>query len=358
MSSPSCSTLPTLHWGVIGTGLAASWFATDLNLPRANAQARHVIQAIGSSSIEKGETFAKTHLPGVDVTIYNTYEQVYADTKVDIIYIATPATFHKKNCLDAIAAGKHVLCEKPFTITAQESRDVIAAAKAKGVFLMEGMKIFEDKVIGDVNRVLCDLSMYMGQLDQIRSRTAPSENPAIPPGIMLEAGVYPVTWGLLALEKQPGCGEERPQILAASKLCNGVDISTSMIMHYPASGQQAVLSMSMETKLASNFCRIEGTKGHIDVEGLVTSHPESFTIFHKSERPESGIPFAFNKAGQKFKFDQEGWGFHYEADAVALDIAAGRQENAIMPCSETIRVMEIVDEVRRQVGVRFPQDDQ
>ena len=121
MSSPSCSTLPTLHWGVIGkqtfnqamnpalyfklliltslspgTGLAASWFATDLNLPRANAQARHVIQAIGSSSIEKGETFAKTHLPGVDVTIYNTYEQVYADTKVDIIYIATPATFHKK----------------------------------------------------------------------------------------------------------------------------------------------------------------------------------------------------------------------------------------------------------------------
>jgi hypothetical protein len=134
--------------------------------------------------------------------------------------------------------------------------------------------------------------MYMGQLDQIRSRTAPSENPAIPPGIMLEAGVYPVTWGLLALEKQPGCGEERPQILAASKPCNGVDISTSMIMHYPASGQQVVLSMSMETKSASNFCRIEGTKGHIDVEGLVTSHPESFTIFHKSEDPslESPLP--------------------------------------------------------------------
>jgi predicted dehydrogenase len=144
-----------------GTGLVASWFATDLNIPRANAQARHVIQAIGSSSIEKGETFAKTHLPGVDVTIYNTYEQVYTDTKVDIVYIATPATFHKKNCLDAIAAGNHVLCEKPFTITAQESRDVIAAAKAKGVFLMEGMwlrfrplvrelqrKIIEDKVIG------------------------------------------------------------------------------------------------------------------------------------------------------------------------------------------------------------------
>jgi predicted dehydrogenase len=273
--------------------------------------------------------------------------------------------------LDAIAAGKHVLCEKPFTITAQESRDVIAVAKTKGVFLMEGMwlrfrplvrelqkKLFEDRVIGDVNRVLCDFSMYMGEVDRVRSRTEPPPYPALPPGLMLEAGVYPLTWGLLALEEQPGRSKERPAVLAAAKLFHGIDIATSVILHYPASGRQAILSMSMETKTDRPLCRIEGTKGHIIVEGLVGSHPDSFTVFHKSDKPEPGLPFAFHQVGQKFSFNQEGWGFYYEADAVALDIAAGRKENAIMPWSETVRVMEIIDEVRKQVGLRFPQDDQ
>jgi predicted dehydrogenase len=301
--------------------------------------------------------------------IYDSYHQVYNDPKVDIVYIATPATFHKKNCLDAIAAGKHVLCEKPFTITAQESREVIAAAKAKGVFLMEGMwlrfrplvrelqkELFEDRVIGDVNRVLCDFGMYMDVLSQVCNRTEPPKHPALPPGIMLEAGLYPLTWGLLALEERTGDDDERPQ--AASKLFQGMDIATSVILHYPKSGRQAILSMSMETKSDRAFCRIEGTKGHISVEGLVGSHPDSFTVFHKSVKPEHSFPIAFHQAGQRLELNQDGWGFYYDADAIALDIAAGRQENAIMPWSETVRVMEIVDNIRRQVGLRFPQDDQ
>lgn len=354
----------------LGTGLVASWFVTDLVIPRGDAQARHEIQAIGSSSMEKGRNFAKTHLPSVNVTIYDSYDQVYADPEVDIVYIATPATFHKKNCLDAIAAGKHVLCEKPFTITTREAKDVIAAAKAKGVFLMEGMwlrfrplvrelrkKLFEERVLGDVTRVLCDLSLYMDEAIEVRSRTAPKD-PALPPGMMLEGGVYPLTWCFLGLEERLGQDEERPKILAASKLSHGIDVATSVIVQYPTSGRVAILSMSMETKSDRAFCRIEGTKGHIVIEGLVASHPDSFTVFHKSSEPEPGEPIAFNKAGQQFKFPQEGWGFYYEADAAALDVAAGRKENAVMPWSETVRTMEIVDEVRRQGGLRFPQDDQ
>jgi hypothetical protein len=81
-------------------------------------------------------------------------------------------------------------------------------------------------------------------------------------------------------------------------------------------------------------------------------------MFHKSDEPEPGVPLAFHKECQKLKFDQEGWGFCYEADAVALDNAAGRKENAIMPYSETFGVMEVIDEVRRMIGVRFPQDNQ
>ena len=176
--------------------------------------------------------------------------------------------------------------EKLFTNTAQESRDVIAATKVKGVFLMEGMwlrfrplmrelqkTLFKDRVIGDVNRVLCEFGIYMDEMNQARSRTGPPSHLALPPGIMLEAGVYPLTCGLLALEEQPGHEEERPQILAASKSSYGIDISTSVILHCPTSGRQAILSMSMETKPDRQFYRIEGTKGRISIEGLVGPHP-------------------------------------------------------------------------------------
>ena len=111
----------------------------DLLVSRYNAKAVHVVQAIGSSSIEKGKTFIETNMKGVDPpTIYDSYDGVYADKNVDIVYIGTPHTMHKQNCLDAIHAGKNVLSEKPFTINERDAQEVITAAKAKGVFLMEG----------------------------------------------------------------------------------------------------------------------------------------------------------------------------------------------------------------------------
>src|SRR6201996_7144002 len=135
----SFSGLPTLRWGIIATGLISSWFVEDLVLERNDAKARHVIQAIGSSSREKGEGFVKKYIPSVSPTVYDNYSDVYNDPNVDIVYIGTPHAFHKKNCLDAIAAGKHILCEKAFTITAKEAKQVLAVAEANGVFIMEAI---------------------------------------------------------------------------------------------------------------------------------------------------------------------------------------------------------------------------
>ena len=108
-------------------------------LHREDARAKHIIQAVGSSSLAKGNDFVKKHIPNTSPAVYGSYEEVYADPAVDIVYIGTPHAFHKKNCLDAIAAGKHVLCEKAFTITSGEAEVVLTAAKTKGVFIMEAM---------------------------------------------------------------------------------------------------------------------------------------------------------------------------------------------------------------------------
>src|SRR6266536_5213674 len=111
------SEIPTVRWGIIATGLISSWFVQDLVLSRKDAKANHKIQAIGSSSLQKGKDFVKKYIPNTSPTVYGSYEEVYSDPQVDIVYIGTPHAFHKKNCLDGINAGKHILCEKAFTIT-------------------------------------------------------------------------------------------------------------------------------------------------------------------------------------------------------------------------------------------------
>jgi hypothetical protein len=101
---------------------------------------------------------------------------------------------------------------------------------------------------------------------------------------------------------------------------------------------------------APQFCRIEGTEGFIIVEGPGTSVPEKFTVHSK---PRDGD--ATDEA-RIFTFDKPGMGFYWEADAVAIDISEGRTENEIMPWGETIRVLEILDEVRRQGGAKYSCD--
>lgn len=117
-------------------------FVTDLLAPRPGL-AKHKIVAIGSSSVQKGTAFVdklwEKAPEQTRPTVYPDYQGVYEDEEVDIVYIGTPHSLHKRNCLDAIAADKHVLCEKPFTINEKEAKEVARAAKAKGVFIMEGM---------------------------------------------------------------------------------------------------------------------------------------------------------------------------------------------------------------------------
>lgn len=354
--------LPVLRWGIIGTGLISSWFVQDLVLPRRDAKARHVIQAIGSSSLKKGEDFTNEHCPRLSPAIYGSYEEVYADPSVDIVYIGTPHAFHARNCKDAIAAGKHVLCEKAFAITAAEAREVFVLAQSQGVFVMEAMwtrfyplmrklqaVLHEEKAIGRVKRVFCDFSLDMN----IESLGPDSrlKNPKLGAGTLLDIGIYSVTWGLLTLDAHVGDQAQKPNLIASQTLVSDIDVATALILSY-SSGAQAILTSSSSFKTPNDFCRIEGTDGYITVHGPGASAPEMFVVHanNSSSDVEGGV------RKEKYEFDKPGRGFYWEADAVAIDIAEGRTENDIMPWAETIRVLQILDETRRQGGARFPQD--
>lgn len=350
------SDLPTLRWGIVGAGLISSWFVADLSLDRPNKKANHIVQAIGSSSQSKAADFASKHLPSTaSPTTYGSYAEVYADPAVDIVYIGTPHAFHKQNCLDAIGQGKHVLCEKPFTINAAEAEEVLAAAKAKGVFVMEAMwtrfyplvqkvqaLVHEDKAIGEVHRVFADFAMPM----DIASKPATSRLKSLElgAGTLLDIGIYSLTWALLALEEpvDKQNQQQQPVVLAAQTLSDGVDVATSAVLNYP-NGRQGIMTSSALVKTPPTFCRIEGSQGTICVDGF-TSAPAFFTLTKNGGEPV------------KYEFERPGRGFYWEADAVAQDIAAGRKESRVMPWAETLRVMLLMDEIRRQGGGRFPQD--
>ncbi|CAN8104651.1 unnamed protein product [Discula destructiva] len=356
--------IPTCRWGIITTGLISSWFVADLALPRPDAKANHVIQAIGTSSLEKGKDFAAKYLKTASTqpTVYATYEEVYADPNVDCVYIGSPHGFHKRDCLAAIAAGKNVLCEKAFTINAAEAREVLDAAKAKGVYVAEAMwlrhrpmvadlkrMLFEEKVIGEVFRVSSDFQMFL-DIAGLPS-TSRYKDLTLGAGSMLDIGIYPLTWNLLMLDPKVPTEPETPTIKAVQSFVDGIEVTTSVILHYPSTGRQGIILSTTEKKNGEIkvVATIDGTNGFIEVEGEAPSHPASFTVYPKwtsSDKPQ----------GKKHNYKQAAQGFVYEADNTALDIAAGKTESAIMPWAETLRVMDIMDEIRRQGGTKYPQD--
>ncbi|KAJ3570400.1 hypothetical protein NPX13_g5743 [Xylaria arbuscula] len=358
--------VPTIRWAIIATGLISFWFVEDLVLSRPDAPVNHVIQAIGSSSKEKGEAFAAKHCPNSKPKIYDSYEAACKDPEVDVVYIGTPHGFHKKNCLEAIAHGKNVLCEKAFTLNAREAREVFAAAKEKGVYIAEAMwlrhrplfkqlmkLLYEDKIIGDVFRMWSDF----GREWDVPNLPATSRyrDLALGAGTLLDLGIYSLTWGITTLDPKIPKNSETPKILAAQTFEVGIEVATSIILQYGSSGRQGVITST--TKVDGNpdmVARIEGTAGTIEVVGPTTSDPKYFVVYPKFSTDAAGN--TKRGEGKRYDFEVPGRGYTYEADATALDILAGKKESDVMPWSESIRVMEIMDEIRRQGGTVYKAD--
>ncbi|KAL1846312.1 hypothetical protein Daus18300_014295 [Diaporthe australafricana] len=332
--------------------------------------------ALGSSSLEKGNAFVDKVWENTPdqprPQVYADYHGVYNDPNVDIVYVGTPHSLHKKNCLDAIAAGKHVLCEKPFTINEKEAQEVVDAATRKGVFIMEAVwtrffplfealreEIMDKKSIGDVQRFFIDFG------NKMPLETLPPDSrlkdPALGAGALLDIGVYALTYASIILGDWK-VGKQHPKVTKVTSsldIVNGIDEANVVVLDYPsgtaAANKTAICTSTFRYRGAEDFARIEGSKGSITIFGLAASLPGGFRVVEGS-RPGSGE--ADERSERTFTVEKPAGttGFFWEADAVAKDIANGRTENATMPLDETLRMMKLMDGIRREAGLRYPQD--
>lgn len=323
-----------LRWGILGAGSIAGRFSTDVKTLEG-----HKLSAVGSRDKAKADTFAdKFDIPNR----HDSYEAMVADPQVDVVYVATPHNFHEEHALLALRHGKPVLCEKPFTINRGQAESVVNEARARGIFLMEGMwtrcfpimvklrELLESGAIGEVRQAQADFGFRAGVNPESRLF-----NPALGGGALMDVGVYTVSFASMvfgaptAISSQSHIGS------------TGVDEDAAMVLKY-AEGQLALLSTSVRLNTPQDAV-ILGSEGRIRVQSPWWA-PRAL-IVTRSGKPEERIEIPF-----------EGGGFQFEAAHVAECLRAGKTESDIMPLDETLSIMATLDTLRAQFGLKYPME--
>ncbi|GAB4483133.1 MAG: Gfo/Idh/MocA family oxidoreductase [Anaerolineae bacterium] len=321
-----------IHWGIMGTGSIAAAFAADLALlPDAR------LAAVGSRTQAGADAFAERF--GIPHR-HASYEALAADPTVDVIYVATPHPQHHPNTLLCLEAGKAVLCEKPFALNAAQAAGMIALARARGLFLMDAMwtrflplfarlrELLAEEALGAVQMLGADFGF--------RADFAPHSrlfDPALGGGALLDVGVYPV-----ALASQVLGPPARIAALAHIGK-TGVDEGVGIVLGCEG-GTLAVLSASLRAD-AAREAWIAGTHGRVLIRPAwwMGSHMTLIREGHSAE--EIDLP-------------PLGRGYTHEAAEVMACLRAGRTESPVMPLDETLAIMQTLDTVRAQIGLRYP----
>lgn len=354
----------TARWGILATGGIAKTFTKDLLVKPATrnvSDVEHQVAAIASSSgKERAEKFAN-EVGVTDASCYGTYNELVNDANVDIIYVATPHSHHYECCKLALEAGKNVLCEKPFTINANQLQKLIELAKQKNVFLMEAVwtrffplvkelqkKVFEDKVIGRVHRVTSDLSIPFDV--DIKHRI---KNPDLGGGALLDLGLYSLTWVFLFGYQDPANNKTAPKVTSSMLFSKDthVDEFTTIIADFPESHVSTVATCSYSAKSNhAQVCRIEGDKGYVTV-AWPPFRPTDYSITTYIDGFD-GEKFSTNSFHHEIPGN--GHGMFWEADECARCLRDGKKESSVIPLTESLEMIKVMDQARAANGFKYP----
>ena len=320
------------HWAILGTGAVANRFAAALH----NISDRADLIAVGSRKQETADAFGEKH--GVPHR-FASYEQVAANSGVDVVYIATPHQRHQQDVALCLEAGKHVLCEKAFTLNGDEAQQLIDLARQKNLFLMEAMwtrffpihvqirKLLAAGAIGEP-RGLVVHHAYMGPDDPT------IYDPCLGIGAMMDQAPYGVGLAFSLL----GPPAEVKGLVTFSE--TGLSLQASNILRHRGGAISTLMS----------------TRNTVDVkEAIVIGSTGKIEIHDPWYKPTVMTVHTTGHAPETIERPLDGFiGYEYEATAVMDCLERGETECAVMPLDETLAIMRTIDALRAQWEVALP----
>jgi len=319
-------------WGILAPGKMSAKFTRALKLLD-NAE----LYAVGSRDIERATLFAKDY--GFQ-NYYGSYEELVADPKLEIVYIASPHTLHYEHTMLCLRNGKHVICEKAFALNAKEVKEMISEARKRNLFLMEALwppfqpfyrkadEIIKSGMLGKIN-YLDGYFSFIPPFDPDDRKF----NLALGGGSLMDIGIYPVIDALTFLGVPSG-------IKAAAVFGQtGSEESLSMILTY-SDGKMASLYSSFRTSIGIG-CEIYCEKGNLTVSRGRDMNQRVILSLHGKEKEE-------------FVFSPPALGYHWEAEEVMKCLDEGRRESQAVPLSFSYNLITTLDRIRKVAGIVFP----
>ena len=323
-----------IKWGILGCGKIAQKFAADLAISDGGD-----LYAVASSSKERQNVFSDLY---PDIITFDKYEDLAACEEIDAIYVATPHCFHMRHSILCLQNGKAVLCEKPMAVNSDQVQKMIETAREHRVFLMEAMWTAFLPAIQDVI-----FTVKQGKIGEVKHLSADFGFKAVydaksrlfdldlAGGSLLDIGLYPVMMAILIL------GEPSSITATAQLSPTGADKSCAMLLTYK-NGATASLYCTLQAHTDTK-CEIYGSEGKITIPGR----------FHEQDHYLMG-----QEDEIKINVGKKGLGYAHEIEHVATCLQEGKTESPIMGFDMSTTLIRILDEIRRQIGVKYPADYQ
>ncbi|MDR1503652.1 MAG: Gfo/Idh/MocA family oxidoreductase [Prevotella sp.] len=331
------SSQPKIRFGVIGTN-----FIVDKVLEGASFDSRFELAAIYSRTQEKADEFAHKH--NVPHT-FTSLEAMAASPLIDAVYIASPNSLHASQSILFMQHGKHVLCEKPFASNAKEVKAMIAASKENNVTLMEAMKpsltpnfkALKNHIgeIGTIRRYFSCYCQYSSRYDKLKEGIVLNAfDPALSNGAVMDLGVYTI-FPMVVLFG-------RPLRVSATglRLSTGVDGQGAVNLEYEGMNATVLYSKIADSALPTE---IQGEDGTITADRINIISKVSL----KNRNGEEKIIISPDVIHE----------YYYEVAEFINLIQEGKRESQINSHENSLITVEIVDEIRKQLGVEYPADD-
>lgn len=320
-----------IRWGIIGLGKIAHKFAHDLLLSE-NA----VLQGVASRNLEKANAFSEQFH---SISCYQSYEALAKDPNIDVVYIATPHPLHFENTMLCLKHGKHVLCEKPMGMNAEEVSIMIEEARTKKIFLMEGMwtrfipatlkvlELLKDNAIGELQSIRADFGFVGDGIPEGRLY-----NKKLGGGSLLDIGIYPVYLSLLTLGLPT-------DIKAMARMTETeVDSFCAMLFDYKNSAK-AILESSIEADTPIE-AHLYGSMGAIKMHSR-WHHTEKISWYHTGGLKETiDLPYIGN-------------GYFHEIEEVNNCIRNSKTESDKLPLQVSLDLITTLDRVREKIGLQY-----